>query len=94
MPDSFDSFCSIWPGADPGGRMKGMHPPINHFQHFFDVGYTNFPQFRTSLRAISLTLYARIIENVRTKCFVFAEALRIMVKKFKPNLRAIIKKAL
>ena len=24
MPDSFDGFCSLWPGADPGGRMRGM----------------------------------------------------------------------
>ena len=29
---------------------------------------------------------ARIIENVRTKCIIFGEALRIRVKKFKQNL--------
>ena len=27
MPDSFDGFCSLWPEADPGGRMRGVHPP-------------------------------------------------------------------
>ena len=27
MPDSFDGFCSLWPGADLGGRMMGMPPP-------------------------------------------------------------------
>ena len=29
---------------------------------------------------------ARIIENVRTKCSIFGEALKIKVKKFKQNL--------
>ena len=37
---------------------------------------------------------ARIIENVRTKCIIFGEALRIRVKKFKHNLPEIIQKAL
>ena len=37
MPDSFDGFRSLWPGADPGGRMRGMHPSTSHFQNFFDV---------------------------------------------------------
>ena len=38
--------------------------------------------------------YARSIENVRTKCIVFGEALRIRVKQFKQNFREIIKKTL
>ena len=38
--------------------------------------------------------YARVIENVRTKCIVFGEELRIRIKKFKQNLREIIQKAL
>ena len=49
--------------------------------------YTIFPQFRTSSRAISLTPWARIIENVRTKCIIFGDTHRIRVKKFKQNLR-------
>ena len=40
MPDSFEVFCSLWPEADPGGRMKGMQlcilPPAI-FKNFFDV---------------------------------------------------------
>ena len=35
MPDPFDSFRSLWPGADPGGKMRGMHPPTRHFQKCF-----------------------------------------------------------
>ena len=35
--------------------------------------------------AISLASLARIIENVRTKCLIFGEALRIRVKNFKQN---------
>ena len=30
--------------------------------------------------------YARITENVRTKCIIFGEILKIKVKKFKQNL--------
>ena len=29
--ESFDDFCSSWPGADPGG----MHPCTSHFQKCF-----------------------------------------------------------
>ena len=37
MPDSFDGFCSLWPGADPGGRigMRGMHPLTSHLKKCF-----------------------------------------------------------
>ena len=47
---------------------------------------TIFPLFRTSLIAIRLTSQARIIENVRTKCIILGEALRIRIKKFQQNL--------
>ena len=60
MPDSFDGLCSLWPGADPGGRMKGK---------------------QQALRLISTH-----IKNVRTKCIILGEELRIMVKKFKQDL--------
>ena len=42
MPDSLDSFCSLWPGADPGGKMRGMHFSAAIFKNVFDVGYTIF----------------------------------------------------
>ena len=67
-----------------------MHPPTNHFQNVFDV-------YKFSIISNlfnSDKLYARIIKNVQTKCIVFGEALRIMVKKFKQNLRETIQKAL
>ena len=37
MPDSFDGFCSLWPGAGPEGRMRGMHPPPAIFENVFNV---------------------------------------------------------
>ena len=37
MPDYFDGFCSLWPGANPGGYMRGMHPPLVIFKNVFDV---------------------------------------------------------
>ena len=48
--------------------------------------YTNFPSFRTSFIAISLTPSARTSKTCETKCIIFGEALRIRVKKFKQNL--------
>ena len=56
---------------------------------------TNFPQFRTSSCNINLTLKARIIENVRTKCIIFGEALGIRpkVKKCKQNYPEIYSKS-
>ena len=35
MQDSFDRFCSVWPGADPGGLDEGMHLPTSHFHKCF-----------------------------------------------------------
>ena len=64
-----------------GSDRRGMHPPTSHFEKNFDV--YNF--------SIILNLfdsdkpYARIIENVRTKCIMIGEALRIRVKKCKQN---------
>ena len=75
-----------------GGRMRGMHPSTNHFQKsVFDVQARKFSIISNLFD--SDKLYARIIENVRTKCIVFGEALRFKVKKFKQNLREMIQKA-
>ena len=84
MPGSFDGFCSLWPRADPGGRMRGSLCilPSAIFKNVFDA--YNF--------SIILNLFdsdkpkASIIENVRTKCIIFGEVLRIRVKKFKQSL--------
>ena len=35
MPDSFDSFCRLWPGADPGVEDEEYASGI--FKHVFDV---------------------------------------------------------
>ena len=35
MLDSFDGFSRLWPGADPGGRMRSRHPPKSYFQKCF-----------------------------------------------------------
>ena len=38
MPDSFDGFCSLWPGANPQGEDKGYasYPPAI-FKNIFDA---------------------------------------------------------
>ena len=61
--------------------MRGMHPPNNHFQKIFDV--YNFSIISNLFD--SHKPYAHKIENVRTKCIIFGEALRIRVKKFQLN---------
>ena len=37
MPDSFDGFGNLWPGADSGDRMRGMHLPPGIFKNVFEV---------------------------------------------------------
>ena len=37
MLDFFDGFCSLWPGANSDGRMKGMHPTTSQLKNVFDV---------------------------------------------------------
>ena len=58
-----------------------MHPPPVILKNVFNV--YNF--FISSNLSDSNQPYA-IIENVRTKCIIFGEALRIRIKKFKLNL--------
>ena len=70
------------------GRIQGvcnLHQPFSNM--FLMYRPTNFPLFQTFSIAVSLTPQARLIENVRTKCIIFDEALRIRVKNFKQNLR-------
>ena len=67
-----------------GGRMRGMHilPPAT-LENVFHV--YNFSIISSLSIAMSLRPEARIIENVRTKCIIFSEALRIRVKKLSIN---------
>ena len=47
MPDSFDGFRSLWPGADLRGRIRGIciHPPAI-FKNVFDVySFSKFQRF-------------------------------------------------
>ena len=37
IPDSFDGFCSLWPGTDPGRRMRGILLPPAIVKNVFDV---------------------------------------------------------
>ena len=55
MPDSFDGFCGLWPGADPGGEMRGMHSPLAFFRNVFDACIQFYRYFRISSIAINLT---------------------------------------
>ena len=64
-----------------GDEMRGMHPPTSHFQKIFDVyNFSIISNLFDSDRP-----YPHKIENVRTKCIIYGEALRITVKKFKQN---------
>ena len=88
MPDSFDGFCSLWPGV----RWGICIPPPAIFKNIFNV--YNFSIISNLFYSnISLTPYARIIENVRTTCIIFDERLRIKVKKCKQNLPEIYSKS-
>ena len=58
--------------------------PLAIFNNAFDV--YNFSIISNLFDSNNLTPYARIIENVRTKCIMFGEALRMRVKKFKQSL--------
>ena len=80
-PDSFDGFCSLWPGA----RMRGMHSPTSHFENVFDV--YNFSIISNLFHSNKPYAFSTYLENVRTKCIIFDEAPRIRVKKFEQNLR-------
>ena len=35
IPDSFDSFCSVWPGADLKGYDEGYEYPHQPFSNMF-----------------------------------------------------------
>ena len=66
--------------------MRGMHPPTSHFQKCLDVGLYNFSIISNLFNSNQPCALSTVIENVRTKCIMFGEALRIRVKKFKQNL--------
>ena len=82
MPDSFDGFCSLWPGADAGSRMRVRNHPSTIFENVFDVN--NFSIISNLFD--SDKPYALTFENVRTKRILFGEALRIRVKRFQQIL--------
>ena len=86
MSDSFDGFCSLWPGAYP------LLPAIfkNLFDEYNSSIISNLFDSNVSLRP---TPYARIIESARIKCIIFGEALRIKLKKCKQNLPEIYLKS-
>ena len=100
MPDSFDGFCSSWPGANPDGEGT-MWAGVVYilqlaiFKNVFDVYY-----FSLSLNLFDsnkpLPFIERIIENVRRKCIIFGKARRISLGSKNSNkiFVKIIQKAL
>ena len=67
--------------------MRDMHPPTSRFQKC--LGKYSFFIILSLFRVFdSNKLYALIntVENVRTKCIIFREALRIRGKNFKQSL--------
>ena len=72
-------------GRIQGGRMRGMHSPTSHFQKCFWCIAYNFSIISNLFDSNKPFTPARKIENVRTKCIAFGEAL-VWVKKIKQNL--------
>ena len=62
-----------------------MHPPTSHFKNVFDV--YKFSTISNLFYSNMPYAFSAYIENVRTKCIIFGEALKIRVKKFKQNFR-------
>ena len=82
MPDFFDGFYSLWPGALDEGYASF---PLAIFKNVFDV--YNFSIISNLFHSNKPYAFSTYIENVQTKCIIFGEALRSRVKKFKQNLR-------
>ena len=71
-------FVAYGHGRIQGDRMRGMHPPPANFKNVFDVN--NFSIILNLFDSDkSFTSEARIIKNVRVKCILFEEALKIRV---------------
>ena len=87
MPEFFDGFCSLQPGTDPEGRMRGMQlcilPPAIFKNAFNAYNFSIISNLFDSNKPYALSTH---MENVRTKCIIFSEALRFRVKKFSQNL--------
>ena len=62
MPDSFDGFCSLWPGADPVNRMRVCIRLLDIFKIVLDV--YNF--FIISNRFDSNKPYALSTHNLKS----------------------------
>ena len=84
MPDSFDGFWSLWQGGSDEGYASSHVPPAI-FKNVFDVYY--FSIISNLFHSNKPYAFSTYIENVRTKCIIFGEALRIRVEKLKQNLR-------
>ena len=89
MPDSFDDFCSLWPGADPEGRIRGKqaYPLHRAFSKILVISIIQFFIISNLFHSNKLydLAYARITENERTKWIIFSKALTIKVIKLKQN---------
>ena len=86
MPDSFDGFCSLWPEANPEGSVEEYASSHQPFSKIFLMHIYNFcviSNLFDNYKPYALSTYT--IENVRTKCIIFGEALKIKVKQFKRN---------
>ena len=77
-------------GADSGVRMRargiGYHPPTSHFQKCFGCRLYNFSIISNLFDSNKLHALSTHNQNMRTKCIIFGETLKIKVKKFKQNL--------
>ena len=64
--------------------MRGIHPPTSHSEYVFNV--YNLSINLNLIHSNKPYAFNTYIENVRTKCIIFSEVLKIRVEKFKQNL--------
>ena len=81
------TFLMVSVAYGQGGRMRGMHLQPAIFKNVFDEGLYNFVIISNLFHSNKPYAFSTYIKNVRTKCIIYGEALRIRVKKFKRNLR-------
>ena len=77
MPESFNGFCSLRPGADLRGYDEGYASSHQPFSKMFLMYNLQF------FHNFELTRNRKC--NVQTRCIMLGDALRIGVNKFEQN---------
>ena len=91
MPDYFEGFCSLWPGANPEGydeeyaNYASSHQPFSKMFLMHTNNFSIISNLFNSYKPYALSTHNQQRAN-KMYHTVFGEALRIRVKKFEHNL--------